>query len=226
MAKKTDKQKGPSSLTKNYLIAYNAILAVGWTHLLYLLITYPLKPSTLSLYETVKYSLFIFQNAAVLEVVHAVIGIVKSNPILTAFQVASRVIVVCGILMATNSGRESVGLPLALTAWSVTEIIRYSTYTLNLLGVVPHFLVWLRYSLFIGLYPLGITGELLCIYAASKEIGKYQLYSIAMPNWLNVIFNYQYILWVLMFLYIPLFPQLYMHMFSQRRKVLGGGKAK
>ncbi|KAJ8960773.1 hypothetical protein NQ318_020067 [Aromia moschata] len=220
-SKTSDKNSGPSTIAQTYLIAYNAVLAVGWTYLLYQLITYYLTTSDKSLYETVKCSLFIFQNAAVMEVIHAATGMVKSNPVLTAFQVASRVIVVCGILFATTAGRNSIGLPLALTAWSVTEIIRYSTYTLNLMGVAPYFLKWLRYSLFIGLYPLGITGGAVVHLRVQREIGEGQLYSIALPNTLNFTFNYQYALWILMFLYIPLFPQLYLHMFSQRKKVLG-----
>lgn len=86
-----------------------------------------------------------------LEVIHAATGIVKSNPVVTAVQVASRVMVVCGILIATESPRESVGLSLALLAWSVTEVIRYSTYMLTLLESVPYFLKWLRQVKFISI---------------------------------------------------------------------------
>lgn len=77
---------------------------------------------------------------------HAFTGLVKSNPIVTTFQVLSRVIVVCGVLQATPSSyaAASAGLPLALLAWSVTEIIRYSYYFGNLLGFIPSFLTWLR----------------------------------------------------------------------------------
>lgn len=54
--------------------------------------------------------------------------------------------VVCGVLLATpvEYAAASSGLPLALLAWSVTEIIRYGYYFMNLMGAVPHFLVWLR----------------------------------------------------------------------------------
>ncbi|KAJ8920928.1 hypothetical protein NQ315_015721 [Exocentrus adspersus] len=220
----TSAVKGHSKVVEAYLIAYNGIQTLGWTYLLFQLVTFYLASTNdnKSLYDTVKCTVIVFQNAAVLEVLHAALGMVKSNPVITAFQVASRVMVVCGVLMATQAARESIGLTLALTAWSVTEIIRYATYTLSLLNVVPYFLKWLRYTLFIGLYPLGVTGELLCLYAAQKEVGDGQLYTITMPNPYNVLFNYQHLLWFIMLLYIPLFPQLYLHMVSQRRKVLGG----
>lgn len=99
---------------------------------------------TIPLYETLKWTVIIFQNAALLEVVHAATGIVSSNPLLTALQVASRVGVVCLVLIPFQAPRDSLGLPLALLAWSITEIIRYSTYTLSLLGNVPYFLKFLR----------------------------------------------------------------------------------
>ncbi|XP_018571299.1 very-long-chain (3R)-3-hydroxyacyl-CoA dehydratase 2 [Anoplophora glabripennis] len=224
---KSNEAKGQSKAVEIYLIAYNAIQTLGWSYLLYQLISfYLLSNTTKSLYNTVKCTVIIFQNAAVLEVVHAAMGMVKSNPVLTAFQVASRVIVVCGVLMATEAPRESIGLTCALTAWSITEIIRYATYTLNLLNIVPYVLKWLRYTLFIGLYPLGVTGELLCIYASQREVGDNQLYSVKMPNAYNFIFSYQHLLWFIMLLYIPLFPQLYLHMLSQRRKVLGATSKK
>ena len=53
-----------------------------------------------------------------------------------------------------------------LFAWTVTEMIRYLFYTLNLLEVNVALITWLRYTLFIGLYPIGVTGELLCYYFA------------------------------------------------------------
>jgi very-long-chain (3R)-3-hydroxyacyl-CoA dehydratase len=42
-----------------------------------------------------------------------------------------------------------------------------------------------------------------------------------MPNTLNFTFSYFYFMWFIMLSYIPLFPHLYMHMFSQRKKILG-----
>lgn len=55
-----------------------------------------------------------------------------------------------------------------LLAWSITEIIRYSYFMLNLLGSVPGYLTWLRYNTFYVLYPVGITSEMLLIFYASN----------------------------------------------------------
>ena len=112
---------------------------------MYQVIYYFLTPNlNVSLYEHVKWTLIVFQNAAILEVVHAVVKFVSSNPVITVQQIASRVMVVCGVLILSADSRESMGLLLLLVAWSNAEIIRYSNYALNLIGKIPHFLLWLR----------------------------------------------------------------------------------
>nr|CAD7449945.1 unnamed protein product [Timema bartmani] len=84
----------------------------------------------------------------------------------------------------------------------------------------------LRYTTFIALYPVGVTGELLCIFAAYSYVASTKMWSLEMPNKLNFTFSYHYMLLFIMFLYIPLFPQMYLHMFAQRRKILGGNSTK
>lgn len=87
-----------------------------------------------------------YKNLLFFQIIHAAIGLVPSNVIITIFQVFSRVMVVVGVILATpdSYAAASPGLPLALIAWSITEIIRYFYYFANLTGIVPHILVWLR----------------------------------------------------------------------------------
>jgi very-long-chain (3R)-3-hydroxyacyl-CoA dehydratase len=200
----------------------------SWSYMLYQLIAFYTidKGAAATLWDYIKLTVIVFQNAAVLEIVHAATGLVPSNVLITTFQVLSRVMVVCGVVMGTDAGQVSPGLPLALLAWSVTEIIRYGYYALNLINAVPSLLIWLRYTTFIALYPIGVTGELLCFYWAQREVAETRMWSLAMPNKYNFIFSYWHFLWFVMLLYIPLFPQMYLHMFAQRRKILGGGAIK
>ena len=44
-------------------------------------------------------------------------------------------------------------------AWSFTEVIRYSFYAFSLFGTEPYPLVYLRYTTFYLLYPLGAGSE-------------------------------------------------------------------
>merc|ERR1719184_365000 len=77
------------------------------------------------------------------------------------------------------------------------------------------------FTFFIIAYPAGVTGELLCSYSAMIYSGEKDLLSIHLPNALNVTFSFLLVILGIMLLYIPLFPPMYLHMFAQRKKVLG-----
>ena len=60
-----------------------------------------------------------------------------------------------------------------LLAWSITEVIRYSYFAVNLAyGKVPDWMLWLRYNTFFVLYPLGISSECWLVYLATGLAGK------------------------------------------------------
>jgi len=59
---------------------------------------------------------------------------------------------------------ESLFYTTMTVAWSVTEVVRYGFYAANLIGVVPGWLTWLRYSLFYVLYPMGAGSEAVLMY--------------------------------------------------------------
>lgn len=206
-----------------YLVFYNVFLCLGWLivliqtmhHLVY-------EGSVTGLWESTSSVLKIFQTLAVLEIVHSAVGLVPSSVMMVLPQVFSRLTVLWPILCTFESTHTSIGLPMLLVAWSVTEVIRYSFYFLNILKQVPSILTYLRYTLFIVLYPLGVTGELLCVYAALPVVADTRVYSITFPNAINFAFDFYYALVIFVILYIPCFPMLYMHMLAQRRKVLGG----
>lgn len=60
-----------------------------------------------------------------------------------------------------------------------------------------------RYNFFIVLYPAGVAGELLTIYAALPYVKKTGMFSLRLPNKYNVSFDYYYFLIIVMFSYVP-----------------------
>ena len=86
-------------LSSAYMVAYNLAQLVGWSFIFYLFIPHFVhllgsgEPSK-KLYEDISFVLGLFQVAAYLEVVHSILGIVKSNPVITGMQVTSRVFLV------------------------------------------------------------------------------------------------------------------------------------
>jgi len=133
----------------------------------------------------------------------------------------SRVYVVWAILYMCPTSQLSIGFPLLLFAWTITEIIRYSMYAVSLVGNPPFFLTWLRYTFFIIAYPVGVSGELICMYTALLQAMQQDILSVQLPNMLNVTFSFPLLILGIMLAYIPLFPPMYFYMFGQRKKVLG-----
>ncbi|XP_044771175.1 very-long-chain (3R)-3-hydroxyacyl-CoA dehydratase 1 [Neomonachus schauinslandi] len=174
------------------------------------------------LYKSIQKTLKFFQTFALLEIVHCLIGIVPTSVIVAGVQVSSRIFMVWLITHSIKPIQNEESVVLFLVVWTVTEITRYSFYTFSLLDHLPYFIKWARYNFFIILYPVGVVGELLTIYAALPYVKKTGMFSIRLPNKYNVSFDYYYFLLITMASYIPLFPQLYFYMLRQRRKVLHG----
>ncbi|KAG9086392.1 hypothetical protein FRC07_013103 [Ceratobasidium sp. 392] len=99
-------------------------------------------------------------------------------------------------------------------AWSITEVIRYSFYAFNLAGKEPGILVYLRYTTFYILYPLGASSEAALIYATLPNSSPFS------GNWTayDLLRGFFFTIWW------PGLYVMYTYMIKQRRKVLGGGK--
>uniref|UniRef100_A0A4W6BYK9 Very-long-chain (3R)-3-hydroxyacyl-CoA dehydratase n=1 Tax=Lates calcarifer TaxID=8187 RepID=A0A4W6BYK9_LATCA len=209
------KKKGPGALATAYLVIYNVVMTAGWLVIAVGLVrAYLARGSYHGLYYSIEKPL------NVCPLCH-IPGIVPSSVVLTGFQVMSRVFLTWAVTHSVREVQSEDSVLLFVTAWTVTEIIRYSFYTFSLLNHLPYLIKWARYTFFIVLYPMGVTGELLTIYAALPYVQKTGLYSVTLPNKYNFSFDYYTFLILIMISYIPLFPQLYFHMIRQRKKVLG-----
>jgi hypothetical protein len=192
-----------NSGVRYYLAVYNAIAFLFWSAYLFWFIQ-----SGFVLNETGLLLLNIAQGLAVLEIVHTVLKWVKSPVGSTAAQVSSRLLV----LVALNFFYAEInlvkltyaGLCIVSFAWGITEMVRYSFYFLGLFNLQPYFLLWMRYSFFVLLYPLGVTGEwFILVHPLMLSSWKLSFYAIA----LAVIFAS----------YVYYFPVLYGYMWKQRK---------
>uniref|UniRef100_A0A3Q2TF76 Very-long-chain (3R)-3-hydroxyacyl-CoA dehydratase n=1 Tax=Fundulus heteroclitus TaxID=8078 RepID=A0A3Q2TF76_FUNHE len=206
------KKKGPGALATAYLVIYNVVMTAGWLVIAVGLVrAYLARGSYHGLYYSIEKPLKFFQTGALLEVREAL-----RLRRCCLFRVQGMT-----FLWSLVSVQSEDSVLLFVTAWTVTEIIRYSFYTFSLLNHLPYLIKWARYTFFIVLYPMGVSGELLTIYAALPYVQKTGLYSVTLPNKYNFSFDYYAFLILVMISYIPLFPQLYFHMIRQRKKVLG-----
>ncbi|KAF7793953.1 hypothetical protein EIP86_005077 [Pleurotus ostreatoroseus] len=150
------------------------------------------------------------QTCAALEVAHALLGWVRSPLGTVAMQVASRYYAVWGVAWWFPGTRTNPLYASMVLAWSLTEVVRYLFYALTLLGSEPRPLLWVRYTAFYALYPLGAGSEAFLIWStlpwgvppyawAPHDVLRAALFGVWWPS-----------------LYV-----LYTHMMKQRRRVLG-----
>ena len=84
-------------MIKPYLILYNAASAAGWAYVLFLAVTgLAAEKTPTEAWATFGEALTLVQSTMALEIVHALLGFVRSPVFVTALQVSSRLWVIWG----------------------------------------------------------------------------------------------------------------------------------
>ncbi|EEH21196.1 hypothetical protein PABG_03427 [Paracoccidioides brasiliensis Pb03] len=166
----TRPSKPVSKPTTAYLFLYNALSFALWAtitvRLISLLTLLTPANNVAHTFDTLSPLLLFTQSLALLEILHSAAKLVRASVVTTAMQVASRILVVWGVLYlfsVERIGREKgiVGAGNAagahdvtklgdwafvgcVAAWGVTECIRYGFFTLQVCGAaVPRWVIWL-----------------------------------------------------------------------------------
>ncbi|KAE8215242.1 hypothetical protein CF327_g1469 [Tilletia walkeri] len=157
------------------------------------------------------------QTFAVLEIVHAALGWVRSPVPTTAIQVGSRLFSVWGVAERYASASVSPWYAPMVLAWSITECVRYPFYAQQLLKQDTPLLLWARYSLFYVLYPLGAISEAMLIAStlpSAMPWDKPGAWDLRASVYAGLFVFWWYGLYVM-----------YTYMIKQRRKALGNKPA-
>jgi very-long-chain (3R)-3-hydroxyacyl-CoA dehydratase len=216
-----------ATIGRGYLLLYNSAMCTGWLFvLLRLFVALIEDPGDMpGAYARAATPLVIFQSGALLEVLHSLTGLIRAPIATTCLQVASRLMLLWGVLKPVSSVRVYPFVGSMIGAWSLTEIPRYAYFAYSLgIGSPPFWLSWLRYSTFIPLYPIGAGSEWALVYIALPTIRVQQIYSTSMPNWLNFSFDFYLFCFVILLAYIPGLPYMYSHMMRQRRRHLAAAR--
>ncbi|KAF1830882.1 PTPLA-domain-containing protein [Decorospora gaudefroyi] len=207
--KRTPPWHHPRSL---YLTLYNALLLTLWTKILTLTLTniyQTTNPSTRSIFSATAAPTRWTQTLSLLEILHAANGLINSPVSSTAIQTLTRTIQVWMVwYFFPDTTSTSVTYVALVLAWSVADCIRYSYLLLNMYGVAPAWLTWLRYTMFFVLYPVGIGSEwwlLYCVVEPGRRV----------RGWIPLVF------YVCLMLYFPGAYRMYTYMMKQRKKRIG-----
>lgn len=193
-----------------WLILYNAVSAFGWLYLLYQLaqVYFASEPYQQNCHKLAQHTseyLCLLQAAALLEVVHAALGWVRSSVLSTVMQVASRLFVSWVAVREGGVGAHWAYGTMAVS-WALSDSTRYLYYLSQLLGCRACLLKFARYTLFLVLYPVGTLSEAILIFLARLK-------------WLADPLR-SYLLLAVLAIYTPGFLYMYSHMLSQRAKHL------
>lgn len=193
-------------MKKTWLIAFNSITLLAWVAFFISAFGNGFEINRLQLVL-----LTIAQGLAVFEILNAVLKLAGTNWLLTTLQVFSRFLIVALLwwmpLQTTLELALSSGFAVIAVAWSITEIVRAVFYLSELTGNHFRAITFARYTFFIWLYPLGVTGEFMVMFSFwewrqfSLDIINIALAAIALS-------------------YVVFFPKLYGHMWKQRKKKL------
>ncbi|KAK6202342.1 tyrosine phosphatase-like protein [Scheffersomyces amazonensis] len=220
-----------SRLSNLYLIIYNSVSTVLWVSIL--------TRSIKDIYEVLivkdptnyylnhqlihdefphKFLVYTQLFNSILELIHSLLGLVRSTIPTLIVQAAARSLITLGICytIPTSPGNYNfIFFNTILWAWSLSDIIRYTFFVFKLIDngkLCPRFLLWLRYSAFLILYPLGLISESATVYLSLSSVKNSPYY------------HYYFLIFGLSS-YIPGFYFLYGHMLKQRKKVLGRSKS-
>lgn len=197
-----------------WLARYNQLSSVLWLGVLFgVLWKFNSSGQPITYQDTNLYVTGV-QSLALVEVYNSAVGNVRSPVFTTAMQVASRLVLVFGIvqLLPQSPANQHWSYVTMCVSWSITEVIRYLYYAMNITsgGNPPKWLSFLRYNTFLVLYPTGVFSELCMIYLSLPEAAKAvgPAYALSLK--------------IIMATYAPGFYMLFTYMIRQRRKVMKG----
>jgi len=223
-------REGRSHLASLYLSVYNLTSALLWGSLLQRAVAL-LWPAffvgAISIWDWNKGSivfahiwstcmplLLVTQTMALLDVLHAVLGLSGSSVRPALMQVIGRNLVLF-LIHTVNPDVQHLGVSVVmLLVWSLVEIIRFPYYLLAVWSINFPPLTLLRYSIWIVLYPIGMASE---SYIQFLSMPAVKTNRFGVVNGLEVFYYFQ---WAWFLITLASYPSMLLHMAAQSKKAL------
>ncbi|XP_061593956.1 very-long-chain (3R)-3-hydroxyacyl-CoA dehydratase-like [Cololabis saira] len=208
-------------LKKGYLFMYNLVQFLGFSWI-FVNMTVRLfilgQDSFYDTFHTAADMMYFCQMMAVLEVVNPLLGLVKTGWIPAMIQVAGRNVILFVIFGSLEEMQNRTVVFFVFYLWSTIEIFRYPFYMLACMGTEWKLLTWLRYSLWIPLYPMGVVAEAVAVIQSLPIFDETRLFSVPLPSFLGRSLSFSYTLQLyLVLMFLGLFVN-FRHLYKQRRR--------
>ncbi|XP_059609789.1 very-long-chain (3R)-3-hydroxyacyl-CoA dehydratase [Phlebotomus argentipes] len=177
---------------KVYLALYNLLQFCGFLYIVIVLSIRIIRHGYIATHDSFLAvgSVFKFcQLMQFLEVLHPLFGYTNGSVIAPLMQTVGRAIVLFFAIDTDERIQRLTIVTYLFFVWASIELVRYPNYLLNLLQVKVALLEWLRYTLWIPLYPLGTLYEALILLRAAEFMEDSQHFAIRLPNAANVTFD-------------------------------------
>lgn len=177
---------------KVYMILYNLLMMVGFLYIFTIMCIRYSRDAVDSMegtYEAVGTAFKFMQLFQFLEVMHPIFGYVPGSAFTPFIQVGGRAFILFAMIEAEPRMQTKPIVFYLFLTWSMIECVRYPYYLSQLFKVELDILTWVRYSIWIPLYPLGILCEgIICLRNIPyfEETGRL---SLQLPNKLNWTFD-------------------------------------
>ena len=161
------------------------------------------------------------QIAAFIEPVNASFKLVHTGVFAPLMQCFGRFIALFLVVTPHEQLQKSILVVVLFIAWSLIENVRYPFYFLQTIGYCPKWLLWLRYTAWIPLYPLGIITEGILIYQAASLFDATNRWSLSLNFIVDISIPFSFFLRLYLIILAVGSCYLLKHMWSLRVKKYG-----
>lgn len=140
-------------------------------------------------YQNVGSIMKFFQLLQYLEVMHPLFGYTKGSIMFPFLQVTGRNFILFCMIEAESRIQTKPVILYLFFVWSLIECVRYPYYMLALLKCDIYILTWIRYTIWIPLYPMGVICEGIIVLRNLPYFEETKRFSIVMPNKWNFSFS-------------------------------------
>uniref|UniRef100_A0A8C6LD77 Very-long-chain (3R)-3-hydroxyacyl-CoA dehydratase n=1 Tax=Nothobranchius furzeri TaxID=105023 RepID=A0A8C6LD77_NOTFU len=216
-----DEKRRFISLKTAFLFMYNLVQFLGFSWI-FVNMTVRLfifgRDSLYDTFHTMSDIMFFCQILASVEVLNAAFGVVRTALIPTFIQVIGRNFILFIILGSLEEMHHRPVVFFVFYLWSTIEIFRYPFYMLGCCNTEWKTLTWLRYTVWIPLYPLGVLAEAVAVIQSIPIFDETRLFRIPLPKVIGTSVSFSYVLHVyLIFMFLGLFIN-FRHLYKQRKK--------
>nr|XP_033775950.1 very-long-chain (3R)-3-hydroxyacyl-CoA dehydratase 3 [Geotrypetes seraphini] len=217
-----------ANLKRGYLFMYNLVQFLGFSWI-FVNMTIRLlvlgEDSFYDTFHTMADVMYFCQMLAVLEIIHPLIGLVKTGIFGSVIQVFGRNFILFVVLGCLEEMQNKAVVFFIFYSWSMIEIIRYPFYMLASMDTEWRLLTWLRYTIWIPLYPIGTGAEAVAVIQAIPVVNETGKFSVTLP-YLGLSISFSLFLQIYLILSFIGLAINFRYLYKQRLRHLGKKKQK